>query len=237
MKLTIACLYPDLLNLYGDKGNLLTLERRAEARGIDVDTKEYQLGDTVDFDNTDIVYLGGGTDRNQELALEAITQMKEHLISYVENDGVILAVCGSFEMLGKNLAASKLNGIGLLDIETKKGKNRLIGNIITKSEALGFDIVGFENHIGRTDIKNYTPLGTVMYGSGNGDKKDVEGVIYKNVIGTYIHGPLLPKNPQLADYIISKAAERKYGEINLADMNDDWENKARNYIMQKYMNK
>ena len=237
MEITIAYLYPDLLNLYGDKGNLLTLKRRGEARGIDVTVKEYQLGDIANFDKTDILYLGGGTDRNQELALQAAFKMKDSITDYAENDGVILAVCGGYEMLGANLAASGMEGLKLLDIEAKKGKKRLIGNIITQSETLGFDIVGFENHIGRMDIKNHTPLGKVIYGNGNTDKKDVEGVIYKNVIGTYIHGPILPKNPSLADYIIKKALERKYGEINLADINDDWENKAHSYIMQKYMNK
>jgi len=237
MEITIAYLYPDLLNLYGDKGNLMTLKRRAEAREIDVTVKEYQLDDIVDFDKTDILYLGGGTDRNQELALEAVSKMKDGITDYAENDGVILAVCGSYEMLGAKLVSSGAKGLGILDIEAKKGKKRLIGNIITQSETLGFDMVGFENHIGIMDIKKHTPLGKVIYGNGNSDKKDVEGVIFKNVIGTYIHGPLLPKNPSLADYIIKKALERKYGEINLSDINDDWENKARSYIMQKYMNK
>ena len=237
MEITIAYLYPDLLNLYGDKGNLLTLKRRGESRGIDVTVKEYQLGDIANFDKTDILYLGGVTDRNQELSLQAAFKMKDSITDYAENDGVILAVCGGYEMLGANLAASGMEGLKLLDIEAKKGKKRLIGNIITQSETLGFDIVGFENHIGIMYIKTNTHLVKVIYGNGNTDKKDVEGVIYKNVIGTYIHGPILPKNPSLADYIIKKALERKYGEINLADINDDWENKAHSYIMQKYMNK
>ena len=234
MEITIAYLYPDLLNLYGDRGNILSLKKRCEDRKIKTCVKNYFIGESIDFENIDILYIGGGTDRNQELALKAINPIKEDLINYAENDGVILAVCGGFEMLGKSLASSGTEGLSLLNIEPQKGRTGIVGNIITRNEELGFDIVGFENHIGRIELSGYSPLGKVVYGTGNNDKKEYEGIIYKNVIGTYIHGPLLPKNPLLADYIIKKTLEKKYREINLKKLNDDWENKAHDYIIQKY---
>ncbi len=237
MEITISHLYPDLLNLYGDKGNITTLKRRLESRHITAHVKEYELGNEIDFENTDIIFIGGGSDREQQLVCERLCEFKDKLISYAENDGVIVAVCGGYQLLGKyyKLNNETINGIGLLDIYTEQGKNRLIGNIVLESELTGGTIVGFENHGGRTYIGNHQPLGNVLHGYGNNEKDLCEGVIYKNVIATYLHGPLLPKNPKLADYILNCAIKRKYPDANdLSPIDDTYEDLAHNYILNRF---
>lgn len=239
MEITIAHLYPDLLNLYGDRGNIITLERRLEARGITANTVSYELSDKIDFSGTDIAFVGGGSDREQQLVCGRMCEMKNELKSYAEDGGTIVAVCGGYQLLGDyyQLENEKIPGTGLLDIYTEQGKGRLIGNVVLESEYVGSTIVGFENHGGRTYIGSHTPLGKVLYGNGNDDKSGYEGVVYKNVVATYLHGPLLPKNPILADKILKNAVERKYGSADFDDIDDTLETKAHEYIVNRFVEK
>lgn len=239
MEITIAHLYPDLLNLYGDRGNIITLKSRLENRGIDAKIVEYDLNDKIDFTNTDIIYIGGGSDREQLLVCNKLCEMKDEIKKFAEDNGSILAVCGGYHLLGNYYIAGdeKINGIGLLDIYTTQGNKRLIGNIVLESPLINSTVVGFENHGGRTNIGNHTPLGKVLYGNGNNDKDEFEGVVYKNVIATNLHGPLLPKNPKLADLIIKNTLEKKYGTFELSPLDDTLEEKAHEYIVNRFISK
>lgn len=241
MKLTIGHLYPDLLNLYGDRGNIQCLMKRCEWRGIEAETILYESDDKIDFEKLDLVLLGGGSDREQMLVSSKLRAIKEEFKQYVEDHGVVLAVCGGYQLLGNYYftGEEKIEGLGMIDMETERGKEyRLIDNIVLESELFSMPVVGFENHAGRTDIKKNKPFGKVIYGSGNDGQSGYEGVLYKNVIGTYIHGPLLPKNPQVCDYLITKALERKYNQkIELPPLDDTEENEANAYIYNRFKGK
>lgn len=241
MKLTIGHLYPDLLNLYGDRGNIQCLMKRCQWRGIEAETVAYEINDEIDFSGLDIVLLGGGSDREQMLVCSKLKSIRERFREYVESGGVVIAICGGFQLLGNYYATNDgiIEGLGIVDIETEQGKDyRLIDNIILESELADMPVVGFENHGGRTNIKNNKPFGKVIYGSGNDGKSGYEGVVYKNVIGTYLHGPLLPKNPQICDYLIQKALERKYQKnIELAPLDDTQEKEANAYICDRLKGK
>ena len=236
MNLKIAHLYPELLNLYGDRGNIISLKKRAEWRGIDVEVKEYKLADEIDFENIDILFIGGGSDREQLLVCQRLKEIKKDFKNYVENNGVVTAICGGYQLLGKyfKMKDETVEGLGILDIYTESGEGRLIGNVVIETEFLDRPIVGFENHGGRTYIENHNPLGKVVYGNGNNDNDKAEGVLYKNVIGTYLHGPLFPKNPHLCDYIIKKALQNKYGEVELEELDDSVEFAANDYIVNRF---
>lgn len=238
MKLIIGHLYPDLLNLYGDRGNIQCMVKRCEWRGIEVEVIEYQMEDEIDFSHLDIVLLGGGSDREQMLVCEKLKEIRDDFKNYVEGNGVVIAICGGYQLLGNYYMTEEGNieGLKLVDIETKQGKGRLIQNIVIQSDLFETPIVGFENHGGRTYINKNKPLGKVLYGLGNNGETGYEGIIYKNVIGTYLHGPLLPKNPELCDYLIIKALERRYGEgIELEKLDDTQEKEANQYIINKYV--
>lgn len=240
MKLTIGHLYPDLLNLYGDRGNIQCFRKRLEWRGIEAEVIPFLSGDKIDFSKLDIILLGGGSDREQELVCRYMKEIKHDFKNYVEDDGVVLAVCGGYQLLGKYYKTDKkmIEGLEILDIYTEWEPERLIRNIILNSPLFETPIVGFENHGGRTYIGNHTPLGKVFFGLGNTGKSGYEGVIYKNVIATYLHGPLLPKNPQVCDYLLEHALKRKYGEdIKLKALPDKLEHKANSYIVDRYSDK
>ena len=226
MKLTIGHLFPDLLNLYGDRGNIQCMVQRLRWRGIDSEVKTYSLEDNIDFENLDIILLGGGSDREQMLVCNRLKEIKDKFKSYV---------------LGKYYETDdgKIDGLDIVDIYTAQEKGRLINNIFIESDLCEMPIVGFENHGGRTYINKNKPLGKVVFGKGNNGKSGYEGVVYKNVIGTYLHGPLLPKNPQLCDYLLTKALERKYGELfkGLSPLEDKEEKEANKYIVDRYSNK
>ena len=236
MKITIAHLYPDLLNLYGDRGNITSLVYRLKKRGIEAVVNEYELSDNINFEDTDIIFIGGGSDREQLLVCNRLREFKDEINNYADRGGCIVAVCGGYQLLGKyyKLENETVPGIELLDIYTEQGSGRLIGNIVLESELTGDKIVGFENHGGRTYINSHKPLGKVVYGFGNNDSHDYEGVVWKNVIGTYLHGTLFPKNPKLADYVIQKAIERRYGDFELVPLDDKIEYMAHDYIVNKY---
>ena len=239
-KLNILHLYPDLLNLYGDKGNIECMKRRLIWRGIDAEVSEIRMNSRdIDFENTDIIYLGGGSDREQEVVLTKLLKYKKEFSDYVESGKSLLATCGGYYMLGEyyEIDSEKTECLGILDItaKTSKKEKRLISNAILKSELTDSPIVGFENHGARCETGDYKPLGSVVTGFGNDGKSGFEGVVYKNLIGTNLHGPLLPKNPQLCDYILKNALKYKYSSFStLVDLDDEIENLANNYIVQEY---
>lgn len=238
MKITIGHLYPDLLNLYGDRGNIQCMMKRCEWRGIGAETLEFKLEDEIDFSKLDIVLLGGGSDREQMLVCKRLRKIRQDFKEYVEDDGVVLAVCGGYQLLGNYYQTDegRMEGLHLADLYTEQKPGRLIDNIVLKSDLFETPVVGFENHGGRTKIGKNQPFGKVLYGSGNDGESGYEGIVYKNVIGTYLHGPLLPKNPQVCDWLIQKALERKYKEqITLTPLDDKQELEANQYIVDRFL--
>lgn len=240
MKLTIGHLYPDLLNLYGDRGNIQCFRKRLEWRGMEAEVIPFLSGDSIDFSKLDIVLLGGGSDREQELVCGQLKNIQKDFREYVENDGVVLAVCGGYQLLGKYYKTDKklIEGLSILNITTEWEPERLIRNIVLNSSLFDTPVVGFENHGGRTFIGEHTPFGKVFYGLGNTGKSGYEGVVYKNVIGTYLHGPLLPKNPHVCDYLLERALKKKYGDdVTLNPLPDKLEHLANGYIVDRYSDK
>ena len=238
MKITIGHLYPDLLNLYGDRGNIQCLMKRCEWRGIEAETIAYELNDRIDFGALDIVLLGGGSDREEMIVCTRLQEIRDDFKRYVENDGVVIAICGGYQLLGHYYRTSEgeMKGLSLVDLTTEQGEGRLINNVVLKSDLFDMPIVGFENHGGRTDIRGNRPLGKVLYGSGNDGKSGFEGVVYRNVIGTYLHGPLLPKNPALADLLIERALQKKYGsDVRLEALPDKEEQEANRYVYDRFV--
>lgn len=238
MKITIGHLYPDLLNLYGDRGNIACMMKRCQWRGVEAETIEFETDDNVDFSGLDIVLLGGGSDREQRLVCEKLLAIRENFQAYVEDGGTVLAVCGGYQLLGNYYKTQEgtIEGLRLVDIYTEQGEGRLIDNIVLKSDLFDMPVVGFENHGGRTYLNGNKPFGKVLYGNGNDGVSGYEGVVYKNVIGTYLHGPLLPKNPQVCDWLIARALERKYGYTKpLEPLDDSWEQEANTYICDRFL--
>ena len=240
-EIQIVHLYPDLLNLYGDKGNIACMKKRLAWRGIDVTVTECTNRDhSMDLSRADIIFVGGGSDREQEIVCSLLLKKKQELSDYVESGGTLVAVCGGYQLLGKyyQTADAKIEGLGILDIATDAGDTRLIGTVVLKSDLFSQPIVGFENHAGRTHIGSHTPLGKVVYGHGNTGESGYEGVVYKNVIATYLHGPLLPKNPMLCDDILTRALKRKYPDFEgLSPLDDRLEHQANQYICDRFVKK
>jgi len=237
IKLTLCHLYPELLNLYGDTGNIITLIRRCQWRGIDINVVNYNIGDKTDFKDVDIFFIGGGADGDLDIAGNDINNIKPQLEYAVEQDKVMLAICGGYQLLGKYYQGKRdtAYGLGLLDFYTESGDKYLVGNVVVN--AGDYHLVGFENHSGRTYLNELRPLGQVISGFGNNGKDKTEGVRYKNVIGTYLHGPLLPKNPKLCDEIISIALKNKYNIETLEELDDSLEIKARQHTLKSINNK
>jgi lipid II isoglutaminyl synthase (glutamine-hydrolysing) len=216
MKLRLCSLYPELMNIYADRGNIQLLRSRCEWRGIDFELAGATLGDGVDPDAHDFFYMGGGQDRDQALcAQDMVETKKEALHAAAERGAVVLAVCGGYQLLGHEyeMEGERLPGVGLVDLRTVRERGpRLIGNCAIEAD-LGDGprvIAGFENHGGRTYLApGEEPLGRVLKGHGNNDRDGHEGVRRGNVIGTYLHGPLLPKNAWLADRLIELALDTK----------------------------
>lgn len=237
--LTIVHLFPELLNLYGDGGNVIALTRRLQWRGLPVEVREIGMGDAVDFSQADIVFIGGGADREQMIVKDAMVARKSELSAYVADGGVLLAVCGGYQFLGHSYAMDDVvvEGLGVIDMETVRGEGRLIGNAVIQSDICDAPIVGFENHGGRTTLgPDAKPLGRVLGKTyGNNGEDGFEGVHQGNLIGTYLHGPLLPKNPQVADYLIAQAYERRGDALELAQLDDAIELEA-NRVMAKRLN-
>lgn len=237
LKISAGHLYPKQLNLYGDMGNIITLKRRCEWRGIEFEYNEINLNDKIPV--CDLYFIGGGQDKEQIDVSKAMYQQKDFLIEQRDNDAVFLGICGGYQLFGhyyQPFDGEKLLGVSLLDAYTVAGKKRFIGNVTAHTDFLTPEtLVGFENHSGLTYLQNDTkPLAVVSTGNGNNGKDKTEGARYKNVFGTYLHGSLLPKNPHLADYLISLALEKRYGEkIQLAKLNDEIEYNAHNSVLDK----
>lgn len=242
-KLIIGWLYPDLMNIYGDRGNIIVLQKRCEERDIDVEIKNIDTGSTEkDLKECDMLLMGGAQDSQQTIVAKDLEKKKNALKQVIENGIPGLYVCGGFQYLGKyykEADGTVIEQLGILDIYTENpGKKRLIGNIsVDASHFFGKKtiLVGFENHGGRTVLgKNITPLGKVLKGYGSNDSRHEEGAVYKNTIGTYFHGPILPKNPELADWLIRTALAKKYGKaIELSVIDDGLADKAKNQILEK----
>lgn len=232
-ELNILHLYPDLLNLYGDKGNIAVFRKRCELREIKPNIININADDKLSLDNADIILLGGGSDRAQKLVSEKLLKIKKEFEEYRDDMGCMLAVCGGFQLLGHyyQTETEKIEGLSLCDLYTDHSEKRLTGNIAIQTQE-GV-VVGFENHSGKTYIgENSTPFGMVIRGFGNNGEDKKEGIIFKNIIGTNLHGPLLPKNPEIADLIIERALERKHGEkITLEPLNDTIAEYAKSYVL------
>ena len=214
MKLRICHLYGNLMNTYGDNGNLLMLQHRAKKLGYEVETTLISLEEDFNPDDFDIVMFGGGQDYEQTVVAKDLQKKKDALIQYIEDNGVVVAICGGFQLLGRyyvNASGERLNGISAIDVCTNgQFPNRLIGDVKIVNEEFGETYLGYENHIGRTYLgKNMKPLGKVVKGYGNNEEDHVEGCHYKNVFCSYFHGPILVRNQHLADRIIETAAERQ----------------------------
>ncbi len=229
MELRVLALYPDQMNIYADRGNIVFLQRRCEWRGIGFSYAGAGPGDPVDPAAHDLFYVGGGQDRDQRaVAADMVATKREALAAAADDGAVLLAVCGGYQLLGHSyqLGEEKLPGLGIADLETvREDGPRLIGNVTIEAE-LGEDgpqtIAGFENHGGRTYLgAGARPLGRVLSGFGNNGGDGLEGVHRDNLIGTYLHGPLLPKNAWLADHLIELALERRYGEKPALEPLDD----------------
>lgn len=237
-KLTIYHLYPELLNLYGDSGNIITLTKRLLWRGIGADVVPVALGEAPNFLQADIVFIGGGSDREQQIVGEALYARRKDLASYVDAGGVLLAVCGAYQLLGHeySIGNKTLQGLSIIDAITRRETPRLIGNIVAQTSLVATPIVGYENHGGRTWIgKEVEPFAKVEVGFGNDGESGYEGAHYNHLVATYIHGPLLPKNPELADYLLESALVQKYGAAQLEPLDDTLELQANEYMVSRLL--
>lgn len=239
----IAHMYPDLMNLYGDRGNLLCLQKRIEWYGHNCRIININLEDRPDFDNIDMLFMGGGSDREQGLVYNDLLTKAEILQEKIEEGLPVLCVCGAYQLLGKSYRSydgKDMKGLSFFDFHTVGEKKRLIGNILIETNISGENTtaVGFENHGGRTyfDDEKIEAFGTVVKGNGNNGEDGKEGIKYYNLIGTYLHGPLLPKNPIVADFFIKKMAERGEIEIN-GSVDNTIENTAHEQVIKKIMAK
>lgn len=237
MKIKIVHLYPDLLNLYGDKGNIECLRYRLLWRDIEAEVTEVLSDEPLDISEADIIFLGGGSDREQKIVLGKLMEHRDKLREYTENGGSLLAVCGGYELLAKSceIGGEKKEALGILDCRAVSAKERFTDNVVLQSEIVGGKITGFENHSGRMDIGGGKPLGKVLCGNGN-DGRGAEGMVYKNVVATYLYGPLLPKNPKLCDYILTNALKHKYPEFErLRELDDLIEIRANDSIVSRFV--
>lgn len=239
MELDIVGMYPHILGMYGDLGNIQIIRQRCQWRGIDVNVHNFTKGmkNNLDIEKTDILLMGGGSDHGQSLVSDHLLKQRDVLQDYIENDGVLLAICGSYQMFGDRYTDSNGDSIPCLeifDMETRSEDNRLVGNIVLENhiDLNPETLVGFENHGGHT-YHEYPTLGRVIFGEGNNGKDGEEGLVYKNFIGTYLHGPVLPKNSHLADRLILNALNNKYGIKRLTELDDKLEQNAHNTMVKR----
>jgi CobQ-like glutamine amidotransferase family enzyme len=231
--LRLAHLYPKLMNLYGDRGNILCLRRRCQQRGIALEVDELELGEALDPVAHDLIFIGGAQDREQRRVAEDLLQTKADALRQAVADGVVLlAVCGGYQLLGRYYrpaAGEELAGAGIFDawtVHPGPTARRFIGNVVVHWQ--GGTLVGFENHGGRTYLSSSAqPFARVIAGFGNNGRDGGEGVVQgDNAFGTYLHGALLPKNPRFADHLIARALSRRYGEVELVPLDDVLEERA-----------
>lgn len=245
--LTLAHLYPDHMNIYGDRGNIITLQQRCRWRGITLEVQPVTVGSTVEWSSFDLAFFGGGQDSGQTLVASDFLQRQSTGLARAIDDGlVMLAICGGYQLLGHYFlthTGERLPGVGVLDIHTVGGKKRLIGNTLIRlsakvgaAELLTLPyLVGFENHSGRTyQGKGIAPLGEAVVGYGDNGEDKLSGAVYRNTIGCYLHGSLLPKNPHLADHMLMLALRRRYGlSASLPPLDDTLETAAHNAMVER----
>jgi CobQ-like glutamine amidotransferase family enzyme len=245
-ELTLCHLYPDLMNLYGDRGNIIALSKRCQWRGIDLKVIPVSLKDPFEYENYDIVFMGGGQDYEQAIIQEDLMQGKRQwIIEAVEAGKVFLGICGGLQLLGKYYrthTGSEIECIGALNLWTHGGETRLIGNLVyevdfLKDEHQSGYVIGFENHSGKTYLGDgVKPLGKVIKGFGNNGEDGFEGAVYKNVYCSYSHGSLLPKNPALTDHLIKLALLNKYPDFQgLEPLENTMENIARQSLLKRFL--
>lgn len=243
MNLNIGYLYADLMNIYGDTGNIIALEKRAQWRGIEVKVHNITIGDQIPTRRVgtqiDLLFFGGGQDQSQQVvSRDLVSSGKGKVIKEEVDRGVpLLSICGGYQLLGEYYQphqGPKLLGIGLFPAYTQASNQRMIGNLVIDSP-FG-KLVGFENHSGKTYLKDKQfALGKVIKGCGNNGEDQTEGCIHKNAIGCYMHGSLLPKNPILADWLLTQALTVKYGKkIGLKPLDDSLEKKAHDFTVRKF---
>jgi len=232
IKLRLAHLYPRLMNIYGDRGNIICLERRCQQRGIAFEVEDLELGDEFKPEEYDLVFIGGAQDREQRRVAQDLVACKgEALREAVESGVALLAVCGGYQLLGRFYRTAQgedLPGVGVFDLWTAHPgpqARRFIGNVVVEWQ--GRTLVGFENHGGRTHLgEGVAPLGRVVVGFGNNGEDGGEGAVHRNAYGTYLHGALLPKNPCFADHLIETALRCRYQEVALKGLDDRVEEAA-----------
>jgi CobQ-like glutamine amidotransferase family enzyme len=233
MRLIVGHLYPEYLNIYADRGNIAVLERRAVWRGHELAVCSIGVGDAVP-DDVDLFYIGGGQDREQALIAPHLAAKGEALAAAVEEGAALLAVCGGYQLLGRfylDTTGERQTGVGLLPLETVAGERRMIGDVLLECElepGVRRTLAGFENHAGRTRLDpGATPLGRVIAGFGNDGESGYEGCRLGRAVGTYLHGPLLPRNPWLADWLLEQALAHRTGEpVRLEPLPDELERAA-----------
>lgn len=237
MKLRIAHFYPEIMNIYGDQGNIIALKKRCFWRGIEVTTTSISLNQALHPEKFDLFFGGGGQDRQQLLVASDLKKKRKTIKEAIEAGKVFLLICGTYQLFGRYFKThdnKQIPGIGILDIKTLASKKRKIGNISVKLQRIRLQddkkeasLIGFENHSGNTFItpdSETKPLGKVIKGFGNNGEDKTEGAVYKNVFGTYLHGSLLPKNPHFADYLIKTALESRYKKrVRLKPLDDSLE--------------
>ena len=234
LRLTLVHLYPDLMNVYGDRGNIITFKRRCAWRGIELNVQPVSLGDRLTPRDTDLIFFGGGQDREQAvISADFVSEKGADIIEAVEDGAVVLAVCGGYQLLGNSYTTvdgQELPGVGVFDVRSVPGARRYIGNLVAEVDLDGMarTLVGFENHSGQTYLgPGSRPLGTVLQGGGNNGEDGTEGAMYRDAYGCYLHGSLLPKNPWFADHLISRALRRRYGEeVTLVPLDNTLEERA-----------
>ena len=237
--ITICHLYPDHLNLYGDRGNVLALLQRARRHGLNAKLIPIRPGYKADLKQCDILFMGGGQDAEQKMVCRDFHSRRLELMDYIQRGMAILAICGSYQLLGRYYAidgGEQIAGLDLFDFYTEAGGKRMIGDIAARCKLASPPriLVGFENHRGRTYLgPGLTPLGTVIRGFGNNGSDGTEGMAYKNVIGSYLHGALLPKNPWLADHLLQKALEYRGSGLKLGTLDDTLEEEAHRFILRR----
>ncbi|HEY6961095.1 MAG TPA: hypothetical protein VI408_04315 [Gaiellaceae bacterium] len=230
MKIRVGHLYPDYLNIYADRGNIAVFAERARARGHELDVRAIGMGGVVPVGEIDLFYVGGGQDREQELVAQDLVAKAGPLRDAVEGGAAFLAVCGGYQLLGryyKDVAGNELPGIGLLPLHTIAGDRRMIGDVLLDCDWAGETLAGFENHAGRTILDDGAePLGRVVSGFGNDGTSGFEGCRYARAYGTYLHGPLLPRNPWFADRLLEEALAHAGHEVRFEPLPDDLEREA-----------
>ncbi len=235
MELKICHLYPDALNMYGDRGNVLCVQKRLQWRGIDCQVEGVGIGQPLDETKYDMFFMGAGQSFEQGILLEDLKSKGEAIRAAIEGGKPFLAVCGGFELLGKyheSRDGTRTELLGAIDMYTVEGKDRMIGDYMFSCDDLdGQNVVAFENHAGRTYLGDgVRPVGKIVCGHGNNGHDGLEGARYKHFFGTYGHGCLLPKNPRVADLLISWAMEQKYPEYVLTQLDDSLEQGAFDYM-------